>query len=268
MAARVSVPGRITAALLIAVSAAVGACGGGGGSSATTASGVKGASEITAEPVSSAGSNPFTAPAGKDMAGLKPPPKATSTTGPATYRGSLPGLYGGTRDYATCDAGKLITFLEQNPDKATAWADTLNIRVTRIRTYVHHLTPVLLRTDTRVTNHGYVNGRANPLQSVLQAGTAVFVNRYGEPVVKCYCGNPLTRPTLYATPTYVGTRWPTFEVRHITITQRTIRIVDSYTLFDPDTGKTFTRPAGTSGGSDLPSGQDLPEPMVPIPPAA
>src|SRR3954466_3995103 len=121
MAARVSVPGRITAALLIAVSAAVGACGGGGGSAATNASGVKGASEITAEPVSSAGSNPFTAPAGKDMSGVKSPQKA-STTGPATYRGSLPGLYGGTRDYATCDGHKLVNFLEHEPSKATAWA--------------------------------------------------------------------------------------------------------------------------------------------------
>jgi hypothetical protein len=29
---------------------------------------------------------------------------------------------------------------------------------------------------------------------VLQAGTAVFVNPYGEPKVKCRNGNPLTRP--------------------------------------------------------------------------
>src|SRR3954466_8521693 len=263
MAARVSVPGRITAALLIAVSAAVGACGGGGGSSATTASGVKGASEITAEPVSSAGSNPFTAPAGKDMAGLKPPPKATSTTGPATYRGSLPGLYGGTRDYATCDAGKLITFLEQNPDKATAWADTLNIRVTRIRTYVHHLTPVLLRTDTRVTNHGYVNGRANPLQSVLQAGTAVFVNRYGEPVVKCYCGNPLTPPILYREPVYIGPRWNGFSTTHITIIKQSITIIDTFTLYDPDTGTTFKRKAGPCCSGDTATNQNLPPQMDP-----
>src|SRR3954464_13003683 len=266
MAARVSVPGRITAALLIAVSAAVGACGGGGGSSATTASGVKGASEITAEPVKSAGSNPFTAPAGKDRAALKPPPKATATTGPATYRGSLPGLYGGTRDYASCDAGKLITFLESNPDKASAWADTLGIRVTKIRTYIHHLTPVLLRTDTRVTNHGYVNGRANAIQSVLQAGTAVFVNRYGEPVVKCYCGNPLTPPVLYQAPVYVGPRWPRFHTRYITIIERTTIIIDTFRLYDPDTGKTFTRPAGTSGGSDRPGTVDLPAPMPPVPP--
>src|SRR3954447_6444901 len=140
----------------LAAAGSLGACG--GGSNAKTTAGVKGASEITAEPVSSAGSNPFTAPAGKDKPGVKPPQKATSATGPATYRGSLPGLYGGTRDYATCDAHKLTNFLEHEPSKATAWAGVVGIPVRRIRTYVNHLTPVLLRTDTRVTNHGYVNG--------------------------------------------------------------------------------------------------------------
>jgi hypothetical protein len=256
---------RLSAALAAAAaSLALAACGDSSEPEpVATAAGVAGPSEIRAEPVGSAGDNPFTEPTGKDMPRLEPPP---GVGGSPTYRGSLPGLYGGTRDYATCDAGKLIAFLESNPDKARAWADTLAIRPEEIRRYVHGLTPVLLRTDTRVTNHGYLNGRANPIQSVLEAGTAVFVNRYGEPVVKCYCGNPLTRPTLYATPTYVGPRWPSFEVRHITIIERTIRIVDSYTLYDPDTGRTFTRPAGTSGGSDLPSGQDLPEPMVPVPP--
>ena len=125
---------------------------------------------------------------------------------------------------------------------------------------------MLLRTDTRVTNHGYLNGRATPIQSVLQAGTAVFVNRYGQPVVKCYCGNPLTPPTLYQAPVYTGPRWPRFETRYITIIERTTTIIRTYTLFDPRTGRTFSRPAGTSGGSDLPAGTKLPEPMIPVPP--
>src|SRR5436189_5377898 len=192
MAAAVSLSRRTVVALLAAASLVLAACG--GGSTSKQASGVKGASEIAAEPISSAGNNPFTASAGHDMSGVRPPPKAVSTSGPATYRGGLPGLYGGTRDYASCDAGKLINFLEHEPSKAAAWAGVLGIQVTKIRSYVHHLTPVLLRTDTRVTNHGYVNGRATVIQSVLQAGTAVFVNRYGEPAVKCYCGNPLTPP--------------------------------------------------------------------------
>ena len=256
-----------TACAVLAASVLLAACGNPSANVSKPAAGVRGASEVAAEPVSTSGANPFTAPAGTDMAGVKPPPGAVAPGGgPATYGGGLPGLYGGTRNYATCDAEKLVVFLEQNPDKATAWAGTLGIPVTRIRSYVHHLTPVLLRTDTRVTNHGYVNGRANPIQSVLEAGTAVFVTRYGEPVVKCYCGNPLTPPILYTTPTYVGPRWHGFSTTHITIIKQSITIIDTFTLYDPATGKTFSRPAGTSGGSDLPSGQSLPDPMLPTPP--
>src|SRR3954468_1834694 len=263
MAAPLSLQGRTTVALLSAAAVALAACGGGGGSSSTTASGVKGASEITAEPVSSAGSNPFTAPAGKDKPGVKPPQKATSATGPATYRGSLPGLYGGTRDYATCDAHKLTNFLEHEPSKATAWAGVLGIPVTRIRTYVNRLTPVLLRTDTRVTNHGYVNGRATVIQSVLEAGTGVFVNRYGEPVIKCYCGNPLTPPILYREPVYIGPRWTDFSTTHITIIKQSITIMDTFTLYDPDTGITFKRRAGPCCGGDTSTSQNLPPQMDP-----
>jgi hypothetical protein len=252
---------------LVAIAAALVACGDGGSKVVTSPAGVQGGSEVAAEPVSTAGDNPFTAPAGKDRAGVKPPAGAVSPGGgPATYRGGLPGLYGGTRDYATCDAEKLIAFLEQNPDKAAAWAGVLGIQVTQIRRYVHRLTPVLLRTDTRVTNHGFVNGRANPIQAVLQAGTAVFVTRYGEPVVKCYCGNPLTPPILYTAPVYVGPRWPDFRTTRITIINRNTTIINTFTLYDPDSGKTFTRPAATSGEIDDPSIENLPPVMEPAPP--
>jgi uncharacterized protein DUF6777 len=241
-------------AALLAVAALLASCGGSG--SAKKSTGVKGASEVMAEPVSSAGDNPFTAPVGDDMTGVKPPAAASMPTGgPASYRGGLPGLYGGTRNYATCNAHKLISFLEKNPDKALAWADTLKIPVSEIRRYINRLTPVILRTDTRVTNHGYVNGRATPLQSVLQAGTAVFVNKYGEPVVKCYCGNPLKPPTRYTSPTYIGPRWSGFGSDHITIINQNITIIKNYTLYDLRTGKTFVRPAGTSGESDTAAGK-------------
>src|SRR3954470_5128426 len=256
-------PLRLAVCLLaLALVTALTACGGTAKVSTSASAGVKGASEIMAEPVSSAGNNPFTAPAGNDMSGVKPPPAAASTgTGPATYRGGLPGLYGGTRDYATCDAHKLINFLEHEPSKASAWAGVLAIPVTRIRTYVNRLTPVLLRTDTRVTNHGYVNGQATVIQSVLQAGTAVFVNRYGEPVIKCYCGNPLTPPVLYREPVYIGPRWTDFSTTHITIIKQSITIIDTFTLYDPDTGITFKRRAGPCCGGDTSTSQNLPPQM-------
>src|SRR4051794_28972863 len=166
---------------------AVAGCGGGStnvAATTTTATGIQGPSEVAAEPVDHAGDNPFTPPVGKDKKDAKPPKRAV-TSAPATYKGNLPGLYGGTMNYATCDKQQLVTYLQQTPDKAQAWSQALNISTTQISSYVDDLTAVTLRTDVRVTNHGFVNGTANPIQSVLQAGTAVLVNQYGAPVVKC-----------------------------------------------------------------------------------
>ena len=116
-------------------------------------------SEIALQPVSKKTANPFTSPVGKDKSGVKPPSKAVSPRGvaatAATSRAST-----ANANYATCNAEQLITFLESDNAKALAWSRTLGIGVTDIRSYVSHLTPVILRTDTRVTNHGYVNGVA------------------------------------------------------------------------------------------------------------
>jgi hypothetical protein len=229
---------------------AVTACVLGCGSSGSTKSvgGVKGNSEVAASPLNTPGANPFTPKVGKDVRHVRPPAAAASSTGgPARYVASLPGLYGGTRNYSSCDATKLVNFLEANPAKASAWATTLGIRTSQIRTYVSGLTDVILRTDTRVTNHGYVNGVADPIQSVLQAGTAVFVNQYGQPVVKCYCGNPLTAPVLYTAPVYTGPIWTGFSTTQITIIQQSTTIITKYTLYDPATGQTFTRTPGVNG---------------------
>src|SRR5947209_2238513 len=122
-------------------------------SAAVAAAGVSGPSEVRAEAVSTSTNNPFTASTGTDKKGLKPP-AAAAKTGRPTFTGSLPGLYGGTRNYATCDAGKLISFLEQKHSKALAWSQSLGIREKDIRHYVSGLTAVLLRTDTRFVKHG------------------------------------------------------------------------------------------------------------------
>jgi hypothetical protein len=234
------------AAVWLAAAGLLSGCG--GASSSTHSVGVKGPSEVTAAPVSSTGADPFTASVGKDTHGVTPPAAAGSSTGgAATYSGNLPGLYGGTRNYATCDASKLVGFLEQNPAKAAAWAGALGIQTTEIRGYVYGLTPVILRTDTRVTNHGYVEGRANPIQSVLEAGTAVFVDGRGQPVVKCYCGNPLSAPVLYTSPTYVGPVWTGFSPTRITIIRESTTIIRIFTLYDPASGTLFTRTSGAHG---------------------
>jgi hypothetical protein len=222
--------------------------------------GVTGPTEVALEPVGKPTHNPFTTPVGKDKKRVKPPRKAASPTGGvATYSGNLPGLYGGTRNYATCNASQMVSFLEQNYDKALAWSRTLGIEVSDIRSYVSNLTPVILRTDTRVTNHGYLNGTATAIQSVLQAGTAVFVNSYGQPVVKCYCGNPLTPAVAAFRPVYTGIQWVNFSTTHITIIQKSVTIIDNFTLYDPRTGTTFKRPAGTDGSDDSPYAGSQPQ---------
>ncbi|HEY6396561.1 MAG TPA: DUF6777 domain-containing protein, partial [Solirubrobacteraceae bacterium] len=203
---------------------------------------MKGPSEVVAAPVSTTGNNPFTPKVGTDRPGVRPPAAAsTSSAGLVSYTGSLPGLYGGTRNYSSCNKPQLVSFLQQNPAKATAWATTLGIQTTQISHFVSGLTDVVLRTDTRVTNHGYVNGVADPIQSVLEAGTAVLVDQYGRPVVKCYCGNPLTPPVLYSSPVYTGPLWVGFSTTNITIIQQSVTIINQFTLYDPSTGMEFKR---------------------------
>ena len=130
----------------------------------------------------------------------------------AAETGTDAGLYGGSLDTQVCDRGKLISFLEDNPDKAAAWADVLSIAVGEIPVYVGSLAPVILRQDTRVTNHGYADGQATARQSILEAGTAVLVDEFGMPRVRCECGNPLLAPIAVTSgPDYVGTPWDGFD---------------------------------------------------------
>ena len=163
-----------------------------------------GAGEVFLEPTDGSGTDPFsesvaaptpstTQPLGTPVAlgetGVTAPALGTSTTSGAvsSYTGGTPGLYGGTRDQRACDPQKMVSFLAANPDKAQAWADAQGIPVGEVTAYIEALTPVLLRGDTRVTNHGFRNGVATARQSVLQAGTAVLVDKYGEPQARCAC---------------------------------------------------------------------------------
>ncbi len=216
-----------------------------------------GATEVFLEGADDPGDNPFT----DDVATPDQPVPttttlATSTTAPkgqlTSYSGGLPGLYGGTRDLGSCDAAKMVDFLEANPDKAAAWASVRGIDADDIRSYVATLTSVVLTTDTRVTNHGFSGGRATTIAAVLQAGTAVLVDDHGIPVVKCNCGNPLTAPRPVATPTYAGRRWSGFSETRIVVIERTEVVIEQYVLIDV-AGTLFSRPVGTNGDADGPA---------------
>lgn len=208
---------------------------------------------ITRLTVGSPGPDPYTLVAGTDEMNVKERPQAGGTKD-----GDSPGLYGGTRQASTCDQRKLIAFLQANPDKGRAWAEVQGIPVSDIPRYVSRLTPVLLRTDTLVTNHGYRDGRATSAPAVLQAGMGVLVNGYGVPVVKCNCGNPLTRPEQKISTgnaIYTGRSWPGFEKRNVTrIRPRDSRkgTITAFVLVDPEATMGFERPRATGGEQDGP----------------
>ena len=177
--------------------------------------------------------------------------------------GDTPGLYGGSRDVGTCDVEQLVDFLtdEDNAEKAEAWADVQGIEVDEIEDFIRELTPVRLRFDTRVTNHGFADGAANGFQSVLEAGTAVLVDDEGVPRAKCNCGNPLDEPEdvgdlddddaldADALVQNLDDAWDDFDPDVIVVIVAGDS-VDEFVLVDIDTGELFTRPVGTDGTDD------------------
>lgn len=219
-----------------------------------------GSGEVFLEPISFAGEAPFTDSVDEHNRGT------TATTAPViattqpddpnaqaptrSIPGAQPGLYGGTRNNASCDPDQLIDFLMSNPTKARAWGGVLDVAVDDIPEYIRSLTPVVLQRDTRVTNHGFRNGRATSLQSVLQAGTAVLVDEFGVPRVKCGCGNPLLEPNAVTTRLrYTGDRWPTFAPANVINVTVDVK-VSVFVLVDTNGGEPFTRPPGTTGSED------------------
>lgn len=173
--------------------------------------------------------------------------------------GSQPGLYGGSRDDATCDTEQLVSFLGANPDKAQAWVAALNADATLryeggqltpsvIPQYIGGLTPLILLEDTRVTNHGFADGKPNPWQSVLQKGTAVLIDQYGVPRARCYCGNPLIAPIpAPSAPTYVGRQWADFDPTKVDVVSPAPEPIEIFQVQDK-TGAIVERPR--SGSED------------------
>ncbi|MBO2457411.1 DUF6777 domain-containing protein [Actinomadura violacea] len=208
---------------------------------------------ITRLTVGSPGRDPYTLAADTDQVKVAARPARGGT-----MDGDTPGLYGGTRRISSCDQRRLVAFLQANPDKARAWAGVQGIPVSDIARYVSRLTPVLLRTDTLVTNHGYRDGKATSEAAVLQAGMGVLVNGYGVPAVKCNCGNPLTAPESKIRTSgarYSGRKWPGFQGRNVTrIRPRDSRrgTITVFVLVDPGVTMGFERPRATAGTDDGP----------------
>ncbi|MCE5289511.1 MAG: hypothetical protein LLG14_09740 [Nocardiaceae bacterium] len=238
--------------------------------SAKPATGTGEAAEVWLTTATAPGHNPFMPPAAAALPEKTAnPPKLTpqgngQNLTPQTQPGNQEGLYGGTMDNSSCDRDKMISFLQTHPAQAKAFVDALNadstlfwsrgrqLRVDQIAAYLRELTPVTLRVDTRVTNHGFDGTTATPLQSVLQAGTAVMVDGHGVPRVRCYCGNPLTAPSaLTGTPKENGPRWAGYNPGTIVVVQPTTVVINIFVLVDIVTGQPFNRPVGSTGDRDV-----------------
>lgn len=225
--------------------------------------------EVFLEPATTIGEDPFTGdvaegdepvvPEDAELTGEETPPAGAVQS----QSGATPGLYGGTRNDRTCNKQQLVLFLKENQAKGQAWASVLGITYDQIESYVAKLTGVTLIHDTRVTNHGYRNGQATVIQSVLQSGTAVLVDEYGVPRVRCSCGNPLTPPTAVKTPVYTGPPWQWWNPGGITVINQSTTIIDIFVLVDIGSGTTYARPAGTDGGDDTDAPDAAEEPEDP-----
>ncbi len=237
--------------------------------------------EIFLEEAGSTGQDPFGSLPGPVIPVSATAPAPQATTAPATVatrtvNGGERGLYGGSLDGGRCDPEGQIAFLAANPSLASAFVNALNrdpalrwsggttVSTAQLPQYIRELTSVTLANDTRVTNYGYRNGRATPRQAVLQAGTAVMVDRYGVPRIKCNCGNPLTPPqAVSTTPVYTGTRWPGFNPATIVVVNQSTVQIDVFVLVNLTGTGTIERTPG-SEGTDVPVGA---EPPTTTPPA-
>ncbi|WP_169064634.1 serine/threonine-protein kinase, partial [Geodermatophilus dictyosporus] len=236
---------RLTGAL-VAVAVAAAAAGG-----VAAAQLLGEGTAVATEAIDDPGDHPFQIPtseAGGQMGEQVPAPDPPSTAPPEGVYGDQPGLYGGT-GAEVCDGAALTEFLATHPAEAAAWADAQNIAPGEIGAYIDRLTPVVLRFDTAVTNHGFEGGRATPFQSVLQAGTAVLVDEYGSPQVRCACGNPLDPPAPRPSPEYEGETWPAFSEDVVVEVTPAVEVVAVLVIVHTD-GQIVERPRGTTGEAD------------------
>ncbi|MFI6010276.1 DUF6777 domain-containing protein [Streptomyces sp. NPDC051243] len=245
-----SVP-RIAALTAIVVAAVVVAVvlsrGGGGG---TAQSG-----EVFLQAAGDAGPDPFTESTAKDSSAPPVSPSPATESAPSNavrgVDGGAPGLYGGTRNVAACDVDKQITYLQQAPEKNRAFASVARVDPSDVPSYLRSLTPVQLRMDTRVTNHGYRDGAATSYQAVLQAGTAVLVDDRGVPQVRCACGNPLTSPVAQqGTPRRTGDSWPSYRSSDVVVISPARTTVKTFVIYDHDHEEWISRPRGDDGDKD------------------
>ncbi|MEU3252452.1 DUF6777 domain-containing protein [Streptomyces sp. NPDC006997] len=233
--------GILATACLLWVALLVTGCADGGGSGTGPA--------LLLHPAAAPGPDPFTRSTATTPATPAAPPRTPGApparTGPRTLSGGTPGLYGGTRRTLSCDVERQTDLLTRDPARAGAFAQATGVAREELSAYLHSLTPVVLRADTRVTDHGYRAGRARVRQAVLQAGTAVLVDERGLPRLRCACGNPLAPPLALPHGAVTGGRpWPGYRAAGIVVVTRAPRVMAGLTLLDLTHGTWLERRIG------------------------
>ncbi|MFC4836376.1 DUF6777 domain-containing protein, partial [Actinomycetospora chibensis] len=220
-------------------------CGGAVGTAMaadSTPAGLAAPPALVAQSAATPGLNPFAPPAAGGLDAVLPAASVGAVSG------ATPGLYGGTRDNA-CDSASMASFLQANPDRGNAFAAAQQIAPADIGGYLDALTPVTLRADTAVTNNGFSNGSATPFQAVLQAGTAVMVDEFGVPQVRCACGNPLEGSMQNGPAGLTGDTWEGLSSDDVDSISASDHRIDEFALVTP-TNETMTRPTSSHGDRD------------------
>ncbi|MEU1941919.1 DUF6777 domain-containing protein [Streptomyces sp. NPDC020125] len=204
--------------------------------------------EYRREPVGKTSVPAFTSSFGHDRKNVVSP-----SNGGRAFRGDTPGLYAGVRNRQPCDRQGLTHDLDADKKRGAAWSRVQHIGQDDITGFVQRLTSVTLRSDTYAKTYGY-RGGVKPVSAVLQAGTAVFVDEHGAPVVKCDSGNPVrvSAPPHNAKPTFTGPQWNGFSRTTVTVIRPATKNLKHLVLVE--TGKTglLKRPLGDGDGSGNP----------------
>ncbi|MEU8436052.1 DUF6777 domain-containing protein [Streptomyces sp. NPDC029216] len=208
--------------------------------------------ELTLQPVGTAGPDPFTAStATAESAPVQPPLPNPTGQGIRTVGAATPGLYGGTNRLGSCDVERQVAHLTADDAKARAFAQATGVEQEKIPEFLRALTPVVLRADTRITSHGFRDGRADGYQAVLQAGTAVLVDDHGMPRVRCGCGNPLGAPrSAKGSPVLKGEQWNGYRPNQVIVVEPTIQPIKKLVIVNVADNTWIERKAGDDGAQD------------------
>ncbi|MFG3306670.1 DUF6777 domain-containing protein [Streptomyces wuyuanensis] len=216
--------------------------------------------EVRLQPAAEPGPDPFTPSTATATAVSRqlPVPRASASGSKdaavrsiRTVLGSTPGLYGGTRSVASCDVEQQIRLLVADQGKAQAFAEGVGVGQEDMPGFLRGLTPVVLRADARVTNHGYRDGIAQRHQVVLQSGTAVLVDEHGSPRVRCASGSPLASPVITAgAVNEQGRQWQGYDRDRVVVVTRAAHVIDSLVLVDIAANTWMERRSGSDGEAD------------------